>query len=600
MLTRKLKSCFSVGIGFFLSFYLIFLPSCTKSGMRLSPATWGKGVLERYLGQDEARRYGDAMRARHPLAAGTKGMIAGTAGAAAVHAGMVALERGGSAIDAALTTALTQICLAGGAWVSYAGFIQIMYYEAATGKIHNMNAAFNTVQNETEPATIPGGSLGNKPLADGRTALVPGFMAGVEAAHQRWGKLPLERIFEPAIYFAEKGFPIGDLLGGMIQNKQEVLSRLPETKEIFVKENGEFYTKGDIFVQPKLARTLRRCAEQGIQSYIYEGEWAKNFVAAVQRDGGKITMDDMRNYKVLWPEPLSTTYGDNEVFTVGLPAYGGIGVLQGLNLMELTGVRNYGHYTESPQALFWLIQSATAFRTRSFWAMESKEVPGVDLSLVSRHKRSTAEALWQAAQEGKIPWAILPEGKPSGHSEGIAVVDQWGNVAAMTHTINTGTWGNVGIIVDGISIPDSAKFQQVQIANASPGNRLPDPTSPLIVMRGGKPMIAIGSIGSGLHYKTLCVLTSILDFGWNPKRAIDTGCLMDAFAPAGDIQAIGEDEFDPELIKAVEALGQKFRIDDEQRVGSGRGYMVVIVINPKTGRLEGACPGEFFGGAEGY
>ncbi len=119
--------------------------------------------------------------------------------------------------------------------------MQIVYYEAATGEIHNMNAAFNTVQNETEPKTIPTGSLGNKPLPDGRTALIPGFLAGVEAAHQRWGKLPFATIFEPAIYFAEEGFPVGDLLDSMIQNKKEVLSRLPETKEIFVKENGEFY-----------------------------------------------------------------------------------------------------------------------------------------------------------------------------------------------------------------------------------------------------------------------------------------------------------------------------------------------------------------------
>ncbi|MBN1221825.1 MAG: gamma-glutamyltransferase [Candidatus Aminicenantes bacterium] len=600
MHTRKRKAVLSSAVALFLSISLSFMPGCSKSKNSLSPETWGEGILDRYLGQDEARQYGDAMRERHKLAVGEKGMIAGTTGGAAVHAGILALERGGSAVDAAMMTALTQICLAGGAWVSYAGFMQMMYYDAATGEIHNMNAAFNTVQNETEPATIPMGPPGNDPHPDGRTALVPGFLAGVEAAHQRWGKLPFETIFEPAIYLAEKGFPVGDLLAGMIQNKKEVLSRLPETKEIFVKTNGEFYAKGDIFVQPKLAKTLRRCARQGIQPFIYEGEWAEKFVAAVQRDGGKITMDDMRNYKVMWAAPISTTYGDHEIYTVGLPAYGGVDVLQGLNLMELTGVRSYGHYTESPDALFWLIQSATAFRTRSFWAMESKEVPGVDLRLPSRYKRSTAEALWQAAQNGKIPWALMPKGKPSAHSDGIVAIDQWGNLVAMTHTINTGTWGNTGINVGGISIPDSAKFQQVQIANAGPGMRLPDPTSPLIVMRGSKPVIAIGSIGSGLHYKTLCVLTSMLDFGMNPKEAIDIGCLMDSFSAAGNLQAIGKGEFEPEIIEDVRKMGQSFRIDHEQRMGLGRGYLVVIFIDPETGRIEGACPGEFFGGAEGY
>jgi len=600
MAARKTKFAISSGMVLFLAVSMFFIPFCKEPKAGLSPATWEAGALKRYLGQDEARRYGEAMRKRHPLAVGERGMTAGTTGGAAVHAAMVALGRGGSAMDAALTTALTQICLAGGAWVSYAGFMQVMYYDAATGEVHNMNAAYNTVQNETDPSSIPAGPHGDKPLPDARTALIPGFLAGVEAAHERWGKLPFEMIFEPAVYFAEEGFPVGDLLGAMIQSKKEVLSRLPETKKIYVKENGDFYEKGDIFTQPKLAGTLRRCAEEGVRNYIYEGEWAEKFVAAVQRDGGKITMGDMKRYQVMWPEPISTTYGGNKVYTVGLPAYGGVNVLQGLNLMELTGVRNYGHYTESPEALFWLIQSATAFRTRSFWAMESREVEGVDLSLPLRYKRSTAEALWRAAQDGRIPWALMTEGRPSVHSDGIAVADQWGNVVAMTHTINTSVWGNTGINVDGISIPDSAKFQQVQIAKAGPGKRLPDPTSPLIVLRDGKPVISIGSIGSGLHYKTLCVLTSMLDFDMNPKQAVDIGCLMDGFAPAGDIQAVGEGEFDPDLIEAVEAMGQKFRIDDEKRMGSGRGYVVVIAIDPGSGSLEGTCPGEFFGGAEGY
>jgi gamma-glutamyltranspeptidase/glutathione hydrolase len=250
--------------------------------------------------------------------------------------------------------------------------------------------------------------------------------------------------------------------------------------------------------------------------------------------------------------------------------------------------------------MFWLIQSATAFRTRMFWAMESLEVPGVDLSLPTRHTRATAEALWKAAQDGRIPSALVPGGTPSDHSEGIAVVDRWGNVVAMTHTINTGAWGNTGINVDGISIPDSAKFQQVQIANAGPGVRLPDPTSPLIVTRDGKPVISIGSIGSGLHYKTLCALTSMLDFDMDPKEAIDIGALMDSFAITGDVQAIGEGEFEPALISAVEAMGQQFRIDDEAHMGGGRGYLVVAAIDPETGRLEAACPGEFYGGAEAY
>lgn len=564
----------------------------------LSPSTWGEEVLERYFAQDDTPHFGGpATFTRHPLVVGRNGMVVGTTGNIAAHAGLLALELGGSAIDAALTTALTQICLAGGAWVSYAGFTQIVYYEAATGKIHNLNAAYNTVAKETDPATIPS-DQDSSPRPSGRSALVPGFMAGVEAAHQRWGVLPFASIFEPAIYFAEQGFPVGTLLATMMARKKDVLSRLPATRQVYTKESGDIYARGETFRQPQLAKTLRGCATQGVQAYFYEGPWAEKLVAAVQAEGGHLTMDDMRNYRVMWPEPLATGYGDFDVHTVGLPAYGGAHVLQALNLMDVMGVREHGHYSRSPEALYELIQAATALRTRSFWAMESLQVPGVDLSLASRPRKSTAEALWQAAQRGQVPQALLRARTGSDHSDGVAVVDRQGNVVAMTHTINTSAWGTTGINVDGVSIPDSAKFQQRQIANAGPGARLPDPTSPLIVTRGGKPTISIGSIGSGLHYKTLCVLSSMLDFGMDPKQAIDTGALMESFTP--QVQLIGEGEFDPGLIQAVTAMGQDFRVAKGAEMSSGRGYMVVIGIDPATGRLSGAIPGEFLGGAEGY
>ena len=146
-----------------------------------------------------------------------------------------------------------------------------------------MNAAYNTPLYEEDPRSIPS----DEP--SGRTALVPGFFAGLEAVHQAFGKLPFKTIFEPAIYFAEEGFELNELLGYYIDYRKDVLSRLPETQAIFTKENGEFYSAGDWFRQPVLAETLKKVADQG-SKYIYQGEWAQRFVNAVQADGGKITI----------------------------------------------------------------------------------------------------------------------------------------------------------------------------------------------------------------------------------------------------------------------------------------------------------------------
>jgi gamma-glutamyltranspeptidase/glutathione hydrolase len=92
-----------------------------------------------------------------------------------------------------------------------------------------------------------------------------------------------------------------------INTRKDVLSRLPETKRVFTKQDGEFYKAGDIFKQPQLAETLRKIAAQGTD-YIYQGDWAKKFVAAVQSEGGKMTLADLKAYRPIWSEPLQTSY----------------------------------------------------------------------------------------------------------------------------------------------------------------------------------------------------------------------------------------------------------------------------------------------------
>ena len=142
--------------------------------------------------------------------------------------------------------------------ISYAGILMMIYYDAADKKVYSLNAGYNTVQEEKDPLTIPGRG---KP--SGRSALTTGFFAGVQAAHDRFGKLRFASLFEPAIYLAEKGVVVDRLLGFFIDSQKGVLTRLPETKRVFTKENGEFYKIGDLFKQPQLAETLRKVGSQG-------------------------------------------------------------------------------------------------------------------------------------------------------------------------------------------------------------------------------------------------------------------------------------------------------------------------------------------------
>ena len=228
--------------------------------------------------------------------------VVSTTGPVAIRAGVDAMRRGGTAADAVLTTALAQIVLAGGSWISYAGRMTMVYYEAETGSVYSMNACYDAPLEEDDPLSIP-----RQGTPSGRTVLVPGFMAGVQKMHDRLGSLPFEDLFVPAIKLAQEGFVLDHGMGHLIRNRENVLRRLRDTRVIFVKESGELYKAGDLFRQPVLAKTLRQVAEHGA-AYMYTGAWAKHFVEVVQSEGGKITLADLERYEVRWGQPLRTRF----------------------------------------------------------------------------------------------------------------------------------------------------------------------------------------------------------------------------------------------------------------------------------------------------
>src|SRR5262249_38483780 len=158
-------------------------------------------------------------------------------------------------------------------------------------------------------------------------------------------------------------------------------------------------------------------------------------------------------------------------------------------------------------------------------------------------------AIWQQMQNHTwhgLPKTMQAKANTSPHTDGLVVVDQWGNMAAVNHTINTMLWGNTGLFVDGISIPDSARFQGSDIEKPGPGHRLPNGMSPLIVCRDGKPVHGSVAVGGGLHAKTMQVLGNILEFGMGPQAAVDTPAFV-GWSP-GRVEA---NTFTPETLKAL-------------------------------------------------
>ena len=514
-----------------------------------------------------------------PMLECTNAMIAATTGGKAVEAGLAILKEGGSAVDAAMAIALCEVVHVGGSYVSFAGPLMMMYYEASSGRVHYLDAQFNTPLKEDKPRSMP--------KRGGRTALVPGFMAGVQAAHARFGKIPFRRLFDEAINMAENGQTVSPAMEWWIGEKKTVLSRHPETKRVFTKANGEFYVKGDLFRQPELAATLKGVQREGA-SYMYEGAWGKKFAEVIQKNGGKITLEDMKHYKAIWEDPLQTSYRGYQVYAPGISAWGGVNTIEGLNLLDLADLKQYGHYTASAKSLLWLIQIADV--SHLTWRLPKPARH--DLSQKSRATKETAAWIWREMQNGT--WERLPKGlKKSGsdHTDALAVVDQWGNMAVVNHTINTMLWGNTGIFVDGVSIPDSGAWQGAQIAVAGPGKRLPIGMSPVIVLRDGKPVLGSSTTGSGLHEKHVQMLMNILDFGMDPQTALDTPVIFSS-------GSIVKESFDPQVIDEVRKLGGKISFVTVEK--ADRGYWVGIQIDPATGRMRGGCSRSLQGQIAGY
>jgi gamma-glutamyltranspeptidase / glutathione hydrolase len=558
-----------------------------KSAVNLSPAAWPKGEYERFL---QAQ---DVDRTEAGLATGRNGAVTVAYNGLAARAGLEALKQGGNAIDAAMTAAITQVAATAGAPISYFGIMSLVYFDARTKKVYTMNAEWNTVRGETEPLKIPGSiRMGTEEglrgtAVSGRTALVGGFLKGVGAAHQRFGKLPFKHLFETAIYLAENGMPVTAHLADKFRFRGEDLKRLPATRAIFAKSDGSFYQRGELFKQPALAKTLRAVAAQGTD-YIYKGEWARMLVAAVQADGGKMTVEDLAAYDVIWDEPLMADIGNYQLQTNRPPNQGGVSMIEAQNLAVASGLTKEEHWSKSSASLRKALDISQMLYLNFLPDSVIKQVyPGMDFSTEARITPQHAAELWKRIQAGAKPYRWETQGPK--HSDDVVAVDKEGNIAAITQSINCVDWGKTAINIDGISIGDPASFQQAAIAKIKPGDRLSSPTETGILFKDSQPVLGFASMGSGLHQRTFQCLLNVTRFGMTVDQAINS---PDFFIPGADPKTGGltvqlpKGRFPQSVLADLGYAYREFE-PSEDRFG-GEGLWVAISRDSKTGELRAA------------
>ena len=297
--------------------------SARASAVDLSPTAWPADAREAAERIESQRWWPTGNR----VARGGSGLISATCSPIAVQAGLQALRQGGTAADAAAAVALTQITTQLGSVASYAGIMSLLYYEANTGRVHSMDAGYNSYKNETDPSSIPACDMG--PLnflmtpsggADkGRETLVPGFMAGLQAMHDRFGRLPFAALFEPAIWYATTGVTVSPILAEYFNIREPFLSKTAQGRRFMRQADNDRPRAGDRFVQTDLGDTLRAVAEQGAVA-MYCGAWAQAFIEAVRDAGGKATLDDLAAYRPIWSEPQAGEVFGHTVYMNGAPS----------------------------------------------------------------------------------------------------------------------------------------------------------------------------------------------------------------------------------------------------------------------------------------
>jgi gamma-glutamyltranspeptidase / glutathione hydrolase len=543
----------------------------------------------------------------------------------ASQVGVDILQAGGNAVDAAVATgfALAVVHPAAGN-IGGGGFMLI---RMADGKTHFLDyrekapaAARADMYLDEHGNLIAGASeIGYKAIG------VPGSVAGMVYAEQKYGKLSLSQVMEPAIKLARDGYP---LTWGEAQDLHDrFLAKFPESHRVF-QRNGDYYKPGEIFRQPDLARTLERIAAR--PDDFYHGDLARELAAAMQKGGGLITAADLAAYEVKEREPVHGSYRGYEVISAPPPSSGGTVLIESLNILE--GYDLGKMENRSSQSIHFTVE---AFRRAFFDRAEFMGDPDFSKIPVAQLVDKRYAAAWRdsvdpvhatPSEELKRPeifsqleqYAALhppaaapPEGN---HTTHYSVVDADGSAVAVTTTINS--WFGSRVTADGLGflmndemddfsskpgVPNSDGLIQGAANAIGPGKRPLSSMTPTIVVHQGKAVMVLGSPGSSKIITTVAnVLMGVVDYGMNIQEAVNAPRFHNQWLP--DVVNV-EKWFSPDTLNALRKMGYKVQIGlhDGDFTSPYWSDAECIAIDENTGDRLGATDGRNSNGrAIGY
>jgi gamma-glutamyltranspeptidase/glutathione hydrolase len=482
-----------------------------------------------------------------------RGGVVAAAHPRAAEAGVAMLQAGGNAVDAAVATAFALGVLepmmagvgGGGAMTLWmAGTREawhVDFYASAGGE---PDYALDDLAAE---------EVGDSLVTPEQWAAVPGTVAGLLAAHERFGRLSREQVMRPAIRLARDGFVVRPFLAQVIGETRAKLSHSPGAAALFYPE-GEALQAGDRLVQQGLAATLERIAQLGRDGF-YRGPVAEAVVGTLRAGGNSITLGDLSGYEARWRRPLCGTYRGHLVLTAP-PPLAGVQVLEALNLLASEDFSALGPPTRDPVALGTLVDAIRIARADAGgWIGDPRDagVPAVGLaSPAYAVERSALMALRQVPDSlaPGDPWdeehgpgvaacrAVdhfpptahpRPEEEPrrldggaaeEGETTHLSVMDGAGNAVSLTFTL--GAYFGYGAYAAGAFFNDANENFGGPWANHRGPYRTPrTQTTPTLVLHDGRVKMVVGSPGGGrIAPAIIQAIVYALDYGLDPWTVV--------------------------------------------------------------------------------
>jgi gamma-glutamyltranspeptidase/glutathione hydrolase len=448
------------------------------------------------------------------------------------------------------------------------------------------------------------GEVTNDSTLGYRASGIPGTVRGLEYAHRKYGKMGWAQLVTPAVDLAASGFPVSWGLAKSLRSDatSSKLEQFKDSKRIFLNE-GMFWEPGDVLVQADLAWTLDRIRAKGASDF-YEGQTAKKLVEDMKAHNGLITMEDLRDYKVIEREPLKGTYKGYGVITAPPPSSGGAGLLQMLGMLEPTDYYKSG--AGSARSLHYeaeVMRRYFADRSEYMGDADFVKVPLTKLldPAYIAERRATIDPAHASSSEKIRPGNL---GKESTETTHYSVVDAQGNAVAVTYTLNGGfgsgvTAEGLGFLLnnemdDFASKPGTKNmFGLIQgERNAiAPGKTPLSAMTPTIVTRDDKLFMVVGAPGGPTIINTVMqTILNVIDFKMNVQEAVDQPRIHHQWMP-DEIRL--EKGISPDTIDILRGMGHTV-VQTNGFIGE------IAAILSEDGWLAGAADGRVEATAKGH